>query len=173
MARRRSALRTRSLRVVGWREWVAFPDLGLEAVKAKVDTGARTSCLHAWDVQSFERDGRLMVRFNVHPIQRDDSLVIPCEAPLVDRRRVRSSAGHTQVRAVILTRIQLAGEIWETELTLTRRDVMGFRMLLGRRTLEGHFAVDPGRSFYAGTPGHVVDRLPRVEPDPGPTTTDQ
>jgi hypothetical protein len=173
MTRRRSSLRTRSLRVVGWREWVAFPDLGLEAVKAKVDTGARTSCLHAWDVEPFERDGRPMVRFNAHPLQRDDSLVIPCEAPLVDRRKVRSSVGHTQLRPVILTRIELAGETWETELTLTRRDVMGFRMLLGRRTLEGHFAVDPGRSFYAGTPTRPVDRLPRVEPDPGPTTTDQ
>jgi hypothetical protein len=173
MTRRRSTPRTRSLRVVGWREWVAFPTLGLPAVKAKVDTGARTSCLHAWDVEPFERDGRSMVRFNVHPLQRDDSLVIATEAPLVDRRKVTSSVGHSQVRPVILTTIELAGERWEVELTLTRRDVMGFRMLLGRQALKGHFVVDPGRSFYAGVPGRPVDPLPRVEPPPGPTTTDQ
>ena len=164
MPRRPSSSSARPLRVVGWREWVRFPELGLEAVKAKVDTGARTSSLHAWNVEPFERGGVEMVRFKVHPNQRDDDFVVATEAPLVDRRRVKSSVGHEQLRPVVLTTIEIAGESWAIELTLTRRDVMGFRMLLGRQALRGHFVVDPGHSYYAGQPGRPAESLPRVVP---------
>lgn len=133
--------------VVGWREWVALPELGVERIKAKVDTGARSSALHAWDVTEFERDGERWVRFAVHPIQRDNETVVRCEARCTDRRRVRSSSGVATLRPVIGTELRLGERRWRIELTLVRRDVMGFRMLLGRQAVRRRFLVDPGRSF--------------------------
>jgi len=139
-----------ALPVIGWREWVALPELGIPSVKAKVDTGARTSSLHAYDVEEFKRGRTRMVRFKVHPEQRHSRPVIAAEAPLVDHRHVRPSSGVAQRRPVISTCIELLGRRWPIELTLTNRDEMGFRMLLGRQAIRGSFAVDPGRSFLNG-----------------------
>jgi hypothetical protein len=136
--------------VVGWREWLALPAWGIGAIKAKVDTGARSSALHAFDVRNFERDGRSMVRFKVHPRQRSASATIEAEAELLGTRRVRNSGGQETLRPVVEAEIELAGQRWRIEVTLTSRDAMGFRMLLGRQALRGRFAVDPGQSFLAG-----------------------
>jgi len=139
---------------IGWREWVELPDLGVDFIKAKVDTGARSSSLHAWDVEIDERAA--IVRFSVHPIQDDDSLVIATEAALVEERDVRSSNGEVELRPVIATIAVVAGIPIDIELTLTRRDEMGFRMLLGRSAIRRRFVVDAGRSFLGGG-----DRLTR------------
>lgn len=138
--------------VIGWREWVGLPELGVDWIKAKIDTGARTSSLHAFDLERFERGGREMVSFEAHPLQRDTSVRIPVEADLVDRRSIRSSTGDATVRPVVETDVTLLGQRWPIELTLIRRDMMGFRMLLGRQAIRRRFLVDPGLSFIAGTP---------------------
>jgi len=133
--------------VVGWREWADLPDLEVEWLKTKVDTGARTSSLHAEDIEYFDRDGRAMVRFVIFPRQRSRSLGRTVEAPLLELRKVRSSNGQQEERPVIETMLHLGSERWPIELTLARRDLMGFRMLIGRQGLRGHAVVDPGRSF--------------------------
>lgn len=137
--------------IIGWREWLALPDLDVPAIKAKVDTGAKTSALHAFDVEPFEKDGVQYVSFNVHPLQGNDSLSIHCSAPLVDRRKVRNSGGQSQKRYVIATTLQIAGRSWPIELTLTNRDEMKFRMLLGRNAMSGRLIVDPHLSLQAGS----------------------
>lgn len=142
MAKRQSPLKS-----LGWREWVTLPDLGIDRVKVKVDTGARTSALHAYDVQPFRQGDEDWVRFRIHPLQRNVRVSIEATARLADRRRVRSSSGHERLRPVIQTPIVLGGERWMIELTLVRRDMMGFRMLLGRQAIRKRFVVDPGRSF--------------------------
>jgi hypothetical protein len=136
--------------VIGWREWVAFPDLGIRAVKAKIDTGARTSSIHAFDIETFQRRGHPMVRFRVHPYQRDARVTVETTAPVLETRRVRSSTGHDQVRIVVLADVELLGMRWPIELTLASRDSMGFRLLLGRQALRRRFVVDPGRSYRGG-----------------------
>ncbi|MBI1375302.1 MAG: ATP-dependent zinc protease [Phycisphaera sp.] len=136
--------------MIGWREWITLPDLGVSWVKAKIDTGARSSALHAHDVEVFKRDGREWVRFKVHPMQRSTATTVACEAEMIDQRWVRSSGGHETLRPVIVTPIVLMGERHEIELTLTNRDAMGFRMLLGRQALRGSYAIDPGRSYLGG-----------------------
>jgi hypothetical protein len=141
--------RTRRYRVVGWREWIALPRLGVDRIKVKIDTGARTSALHAFDLEQFERDGARWVRFRIHPSQRDETISIPVEVPIVDERWIRSSSGHAELRPVIETELQLEDERWPIEVSLTRRDVMGFRMLLGRQALKGRVFVHPGRSYLA------------------------
>lgn len=138
------------LPILGWREWVALPGLGIDAIKVKVDTGARSSSLHAFDVHVVPgKGGGDWVRFHVHPLQRRARETVVCEAPLLEQRMVRSSTGHSQVRPVILVDLMLDGRAWPIELTLTNRDEMGFRMLLGRQAIRGHYAVDPGRSYLA------------------------
>ncbi|MFD0806273.1 ATP-dependent zinc protease [Nocardioides caeni] len=147
--------------VAGWREWVRLPELGVEHVKAKLDTGARTSALHAFDLEEFERDGVDWVRFSVHPWQRSAEDEVPVECPVHDRRSVRSSTGHLQERIVILTEVELVGRTVRTEVTLTRRDEMGFRMLIGREALRQGFLVDSGRSYLGGRPPRKVRRRNR------------
>ncbi|WP_319543731.1 ATP-dependent zinc protease [uncultured Pseudodesulfovibrio sp.] len=136
--------------IIGWREWLTLPDLCVPAIKAKVDTGARTSALHAFDVKPFEQNGVRFVSFNVHPLQRNDTVVISCTAPLIDRRKVTSSGGQSQRRYVIATTLQIAGRSWPIELTLTNRDQMKFRMLLGRNAMSRRLIVDPHLSMQAG-----------------------
>ena len=135
---------------VGWREWIYFPDLGGFFVKAKTDTGARTSALHAYFIEPFDRDGTLWVRFGLHPVQGSTAIELVCEAPVFDRRQVTDSGGHKEERYVIQTRIQINNRELISQLTLTNRDTMRFRMLLGRNTLNHHFTVDPALSFLAG-----------------------
>jgi len=133
---------------IGWREWIELPDLGVGAIKAKVDTGAKSSSLHAWDIETDDHTG--LVRFSVHPLQDDDTWVIAATAPLVDHREVRSSNGEVDLRPVIRTTATIRGAQFEIELSLSRRDEMGFRMLLGRSAIKRRFVVDPGRSFVGG-----------------------
>ncbi|GJM39056.1 MAG: hypothetical protein DHS20C19_24230 [Acidimicrobiales bacterium] len=131
--------------VIGWREWVDLPDLGVTGVKAKIDTGARTSALHA--IGLVELDGGDRVRFDIRPRQRTRVGMATVECDVVDRRHIRSSNGRTEVRPVIRTQLQLAGVTKTIELTLTNRDEMGFRMLIGRQALRRHFMIDPATSF--------------------------
>lgn len=142
----------RPLPAIGWREWVGLPDLGIKIVKAKVDTGARSSSLHAYDIKEFERSGKPWVRFKVHPQQRKTEQVVQTEAEILEFRSVRSSSGKAARRPVILTNVVLLGMTWEVELTLANRDEMGFRMLLGREAIRGRFMVDSGSSYYSGKP---------------------
>jgi hypothetical protein len=135
------------LAAVGWREWVELPDLGAFRIKVKVDTGARTSSLHAYELEVVERDGIEWVQFVVHPLQRDSRTTVECTAPLVERRWIRSSNGVRQLRPVIRTTLRLSTETWPIDLTLTSRDVMGFRMLLGREAIRKRFVVNAGRSY--------------------------
>ncbi|NKB87055.1 MAG: ATP-dependent zinc protease [Acidobacteria bacterium] len=141
--------RKRSPKPIGWREWVALPDLGIDAVKAKVDTGARTSALHAVRVATARKGGIDFIRFSVHPQQRKTRPSVRCEAALIDERYVRSSDGTRELRPVVETTIQLGDDAWTIELTLTDRAMMGFRLLLGRRAIRRRFLVDPGRSWLA------------------------
>lgn len=138
---------------IGWREWVALPDLGIGAIKAKVDTGARSSALHAFDVEFLPGSGPRRVRFRVHPLQRETRRTVTAEAVLLGERRVRNSGGGVELRPVVRTAVELLGMRWPIELTLTNRDAMGFRMLLGRKALEGRFVVDVSRSFLGGRKG--------------------
>jgi len=136
--------------VIGWREWLSLPELGVQRIKAKIDTGARTSALHAFDVEVFSRGGRKFVRFSVHPEQRNDRKQIEAEAALLEWREVKDSSGNVSQRPVIMTMIKVGPLMWPVEVTLTNRDEMGFRMLLGRQAIRGHLLVDAGRSFMIG-----------------------
>ncbi|MFT7618940.1 MAG: hypothetical protein ACI97A_002588 [Planctomycetota bacterium] len=135
---------------LGWREWVGLPELGVAAIKAKVDTGARTSTLHAYHIEEFSRRGVTWLRFELHPEQRKSQPVVNATARLLEYRSVRSSSGKAERRPVIETKLQIHGIEFIVELTLTERDAMGFRMLLGRQAIRGRFVVDPGTSFTNG-----------------------
>ncbi|MBX2884227.1 MAG: ATP-dependent zinc protease [Granulosicoccus sp.] len=135
---------------LGWREWVALPDLAIPAIKAKVDTGARTSALHAIDIEPFTRDEQPWVRFAVHPVQKHRDLKIQCEAPVVEQREIMDSGGHRETRFVVNTQLQLGAQKKLIELTLTCRYGMRFRMLLGRTALKPDVVCDPGTSYKLG-----------------------
>ena len=138
--------------VIGWREWVQLPELGVFETKAKVDTGADSSSLHAFNVERFEKDGIDYVRFEVHPKQRSRKPTIQCEAPLAMDKKVKNPGGRSELRPVIRTRIVVAGVELDALVNLTSRDEMGFRMLLGRRTVRSKFVIDPGRSYLGPRP---------------------
>ena len=143
---------TTSLRL-GWREWLALPDLNIPAIKAKIDTGARTSALHAYFVEPYTENGVSMVRFGVHPLQKRLDLEIICTAKVKDYRSVSDSGGHREMRYVIETIIQVGQQQRQIEMTLTNRDNMKFRMLLGRTAMAG-MQIYPEKSYLTGRIKH-------------------
>lgn len=147
-----------SLPTIGWREWVTLSQLGIGSLKAKIDTGARSSALHAFDIEKFMLEGKPMVAFSVHPAQRDSQRVLKVHAELVDERVVTNSGGQASERPVIITEVGWLGVAWPIELTLVRRDLMGFRLLLGRQAVRHRFVVDPGGSYLGGRPGAPMVR---------------
>ena len=151
--------------VAGWREWVSLPALDVDWVKAKLDTGARSSALHAHDLVVVQRDGVEVASFEVHPWQRSTLDARRVELPVVDRRAVRSSTGHEEERIVVRTTIRLVGLDVDAELTLANRDEMGFRMLVGREALRGRILVDPGRSYLGPRPARALRRRNRAASD--------
>ncbi len=173
---------------IGWREWVDLPDLGIHSIKAKVDTGARSSALHAKNVSVFDRDGVKWVKFTVYPQQRARTPRITTAAPLLEYRNVRDSGGRVTKRPVIRINVILGGHTWPIELTLVNRSAMGFRMLLGRQAVRRRCLIDAGGSFLAGPakearqegiqPGTVPDagqagEASDSEPSNQPNPTDQ
>lgn len=139
-----------SKRCAGWREWAALPELGIERIKAKMDTGARTSCLHAFRTRKFDKGGHPWLEFHVHPRQGDADTVVVCQAPIVDLRDVTDSGGHVENRPVILTLLSLGHESWPVEMTVTNRDTMKFRMLIGRTAMRGRLLIDSDSSYLLG-----------------------
>lgn len=136
--------------VVGWREWAVLPELDIRAIKVKIDTGARTSALHALNIERERSNGKDLVNFTVQPLQRNNAVVIRAQAPLVDIRAVSDSGGHTENRFVISSRIVIGEMEKDIDITLTTRHSMLFRMLIGRTALAGEFMVDPGASYLCG-----------------------
>jgi len=134
---------------IGWREWIGFPELGIDRIKAKVDTGARTSVIHAFRVHKIDED-EPRVEFYLHPVQRRRNPELRCVAQIVDERTVASSNGERETRYVIITPMRLGEDVWPVELTLSDRDQMGFRVLAGRTAIRGRCIVDPGASFLLG-----------------------
>ncbi len=146
-----------NLKTVGWREWVALPDMGIAHIKAKIDTGARTSAIHAFEIQRLAID---RVRFGVHPMQRGDEEVW-YETEVVDERWVTDSGGHQEFRPVIVSEVILGADRWPIEVTLTARDNLLFRLLLGRTALSGRFRVDPSASYLLGVAPRLKKKAAR------------
>jgi hypothetical protein len=164
---------TRHPETAGWREWVSLPDLGVPWIKAKLDTGARSSAVHAFDLEPYQREGEEWVRFSIHPWQRSGDEAVDVDLPVHDRRAVRSSSGHAEERYVVLMEIRLLDRTITAEVTLSRRDEMGFRFLIGREALRQGFLVDSARSYVGGRPRRVVRRKNRgVAPSPQVVTPD-
>lgn len=151
--------------LAGWREWVQLPDVGIPWIKAKLDTGARTSSIHAYKIKAFEREGEDWVRFRVRPWQESTEDEVVVELPVHDRRSVRSSSGHVQERYVVLMRVVLIEHELIAEVTLTNRDAMGFRMLIGREALKQGFVVASGRSFLGPKAPRAARRRNRGKPE--------
>ena len=136
--------------ILGSEEWCSFPELGIPAIKARVDSGAKTSALHAINIAPFVKEGINWVKFDINPIQNNLKTVIHCEALLIDKRVVKSSSGFREQRYVIQSKINIGGDLWAIEMTLTNRDSMGFRMLLGREAMSGRILVDPQQQYLLG-----------------------
>ena len=136
--------------IIGWREWVSLPELNIPAIKAKIDTGARTSALHAFGMEVFEINGQQKIRFGVRPLQKKKDIVLYCVTDIQEQRMVTDSGGHRELRYVIRTPVSLGDRVWSIEITLTRRDTLKFRMLLGRSAIRGRFCVDPEKSYSTG-----------------------
>ena len=137
---------------LGWREWLALPELGIASIKAKIDTGARTSALHAFVIDPFHVGPQLKIRFGIHPLQRRTDVELYCEADVIDQRLVTDSGGHREQRYVIRTPVQLGEHTWPIDMTLTDRDGMRFRMLLGRSAMRRGMMVNPRASYLLGRP---------------------
>lgn len=136
--------------IIGWREWVSLPKLGIPHIKAKVDTGARTSALHAFKLNPYKEKGRQRIKFSIHPLQKDMETVIDCDTEVADIRWITDSGGHREKRYVIQTPITIGTKEYDIEITLTNRDTMQFRMLLGRNGIKPHFIVNPAISYAIG-----------------------
>lgn len=147
--------------VAGWREWVSLPGIDVEWIKAKLDSGARSSAIHAFDIHEFPRDDEPWVRFSIHPWQRSGDDSVDVELPIHDRRHVKSSTGHVQERYVVLMDVTLVERTVTAEVTLTSRDQMGFRMLIGREALRQGYLIDSRRSYLGGRPKRAVRRRNR------------
>jgi len=146
--------------ICGAEEWCKFPQLAVPAIKARVDSGAKTSAIHALNIKPFQREGVSWVRFDVCPLQDNRKTVVHCEAPVFDRRSVKSSSGSSEKRYVIKTSLAIGDQSWDVELTLTNRDAMGYRMLLGREAMSGKLIVDPEESFAFGDlESHELEEL--------------
>lgn len=135
------------LLTVGWREWLSLPELGIARIKAKVDSGARTSALHAFEIRSFKQHNKHYIRFKIHPLQRSKEDAVECVAEVQDIRWITDSGGHRERRYVIKTQLKLGEINWPIELTLTNRDTMSFRMLLGRTAMKKRLVINPAVSF--------------------------
>lgn len=135
---------------LGWREWLSLPDLDLPIIAAKIDTGAKSSCLHTFQIEAFEKAGQPWVRFGVHPVQNNSDVVVWRDAAVKDQREVSDSGGHKELRYVIETNVQIGGTTQLIEMTLTNRDSMRFRMLLGRTAMNGLCLVNPEASWCLG-----------------------
>lgn len=144
--------------MLGWREWVALPELKLMEIKAKIDTGARSSALHAFAIEPYRKGGQRWVMFAIHPLQKRCDVSVECHAEVKDCRLVMDSGGHKQRRYVIETQMVLGRSVIKAEMTLTNRDSMSFRMLLGRTAMDARFIVDPGASYLQGRPDAVECR---------------
>lgn len=137
--------------LIGWEEWCSLPELKLPVIKAKIDTGAKTSCLHAFNIKTFKKDGKRHVKFAIHPLQNNKRMVKVCSAPVIDYRYVTNSGGFKEKRYVISSDLVMGDKTWPIELTLTKRDTMSFRMLLGREAMrKGRLVVDPAKSCVLG-----------------------
>lgn len=149
-AARSKSTPSQSKRIIGWREWITFPDFGGIRIKAKIDTGARTSALHAANINVFEENGRQTVAFDMHPRPRRPEQAVRCTAPLIARRRIRNSGGQDTFRYIIEANIELGDHVWPIEISLTQRDRLQLSMLVGRTALADRYLVDPLKSYLHG-----------------------
>lgn len=136
--------------LIGWKEWCSLPDLKIPAIKAKIDTGAKTSCLHAIEIEPFKKNTIQWVRFILDPLQGDAKVLIKCNARVVDTRLITSSSGHKELRFIIQTMLHLGASKWPIEISLSNRESMRFRMLLGRDALKTHAIIDPAKLHCHG-----------------------
>jgi len=134
--------------LIGRHEWCQLPELHIPAIKAKIDTGAKTSALHAFHIRSVKKNHKEYVQFDIHPLQNNEHILISCTAPLIDERHITNSSGHKEHRFVILTPIIIGNQQWEVEVTLSNRDPMRYRMLLGREALNSRVLIDPSLSCH-------------------------